>query len=371
MTNAWRRRYNECMYRFVQNISTFLSQVGFSESDLWTLGIWVFFFVVGLLFFLKYAAALFVHIGSKTIKKIDWKLYTDILHKCKTELIVFNGVYFALLVFPLLGTVKVFFTGVYVFIFVVFIIDMIRTILINSVQVYLRSRQKASEDAILTTVSFVSVISTIILWIIAGIVVLVAANVDVEALLGSLGIVSVIVAFSFQNALKDIFAFFSIYLDRTYAVGDYVMFGEYQGTIKEIRLRSTRIKALLGNELIIPNDKLTTGTVQNFKGMARRRVSFVIHTKVVPPETLEVALKEIRELFASGVFGERVELVRVVFEAISDYGLQIRVIYRFNYIRGESNFLQHLDMKEQVNLALMKVLAKHKIALVELRCAFS
>ncbi|MBQ6449576.1 mechanosensitive ion channel [bacterium] len=358
------------MYPLVQNISLFLLGVGFTPFGLWILAGLIVASVISLLLFFQLLASLTCQLLAKKYPHSHrlelWRLIID---KFRPSWIGFNGVYYAILVLPLAGEIKIFFTVGYLVLMTLFLIDLLRTIILGAIRIYLEKRGKVSQEAIETVINFFRVVSTILLWLLTGVIVLVILNVDIKGLLSGLGIASIVVAFGFQQVLKDILAFFTLYIDRSFAVGDYVTFGDYEGTIKEIRIRTTRIKALLGNELIVPNEVLIGGVIQNYNRFGQRRVSFTFKTRVVPADRLQAALEEIRQTFANGDLGERVSLTSLTLESITDYGLQIKIIFRFSYIHGQKNYTQYLHKRQEVNTLILNTLAKYQIPLVELSCA--
>ena len=89
------------------------------------------------------------------------------------------------------------------------------------------------------------------LWIIAIILILSNLGYSITALIAGLGIGGIAVAFALQNILGDIFASFSIYLDKPFMTGDYILFEGIEGTVKKIGIKSTRIEALQGQEIIV------------------------------------------------------------------------------------------------------------------------
>jgi len=353
------------MYQFVQNIAVFLSAQGFTDNQLYLLGLLCFIATASTLMFWRQLIRLIILTVTHYTHSRWREMYLGITDKFSTELIIFDSLYEAVLVCPLPTEVKIFFTISFILFTVIFIIDLTRVLAINTVRIHL-TRRRVSDQAITTALNFFNVVSLILLWSVAIIVFMILMNIDISGLLSGLGIASIVVAFAFQNALKNIFAFFTIYVDRVFSVGDYVTFDKYEGTITEIRLRTTRIKALLGNELIVPNDMLVSGVIENFDRFKQRRVSFSFKSHVVPAETLEAAIADIKRVFADGYFGDRVTLLSFTLHEMSDYGLLFKIIYRFSYIRGESNYYQYLEMRQAINLALIRIMQAHHIPLTQL-----
>ena len=95
-------------------------------------------------------------------------------------------------------------------------------------------------------------------------------------LVAGLGITSVAVGFAFKDVLQNFFAGILILWRRPFVVGDQLKFREFEGTIEEINIRSTRIKTFDGERAVIPNGDVYTNAVLVKTAYDRRRVRFVV-----------------------------------------------------------------------------------------------
>src|SRR3989344_466142 len=91
----------------------------------------------------------------------------------------------------------------------------------------------------------------VFIWIIAFLLLLSNLGVNITSLIAGLGIGGIAIAFALQNVLTDLFSAFTIYLDKPFKVGDFIIIGNDMGIIKKIGLKSTRIEALQGQEIVI------------------------------------------------------------------------------------------------------------------------
>lgn len=113
-------------------------------------------------------------------------------------------------------------------------------------------------------------------------------GVDIGALLAGLGVGGIAVALAAQNVLGDLLASLSIVLDKPFVVGDYIVAGSEKGTIEHIGIKTTRLRSVSGEELILSNKDLLESRIHNHKRMWRRRA--VINFGVVyttPADVLE------------------------------------------------------------------------------------
>lgn len=161
-----------------------------------------------------------------------------------------------------------------------------------------------------------------------------------------LGVGGIAVAFALQSTLSDFFSAFSIYFDHPFEIDDFIVVGEYSGTVKNIGVRSTRIKLLQGEELIISNKELANGTIRNFRKLEKRRVTFTIGvTYDTSSQKLRKIPTIIKEIFKKE---EMASLDRVNFTEFSDFSLKFLIIYYVN----SAEWGQYLDIQERINLAI-------------------
>ncbi len=192
----------------------------------------------------------------------------------------------------------------------------------------------------------IQVILRVVLWAVGITVALANMGVEVTSLVASLGIGGLAVALALQNVLGDLFSAFSIYTDKPFQVGDFIVVGEHMGTVEQIGLKSTRIRSLGGEQLIISNRELTTARVQNFGRLQKRRVVF---TFGVTYETPLEKLKEIPQMVEEIIKAvEGVEFDRCHFKEYGDFSLNFEVVF---YV-DSPDYVKYMDVRQKINLDL-------------------
>ncbi|MGD6807383.1 MAG: mechanosensitive ion channel family protein [Candidatus Bathyarchaeia archaeon] len=195
----------------------------------------------------------------------------------------------------------------------------------------------------------------ILIYIAAFLLILYIFKVDLTGAVVGLGVGGIAVAFALQSTLSDFFSAFSIYFDRPFEIGDFIVVGEYSGTVKSIGVRSTRIKLLQGEELVISNKELTGGSIRNFRKLEKRRVAFTIG---VTYDTKADRLKQIpfiiKEIF-NGL--ERAKLDRVHFTEFGDFSLKFQIVYYVN----SSDYVEYLDTQQYINLGIKEAFEREGI----------
>jgi small-conductance mechanosensitive channel len=100
---------------------------------------------------------------------------------------------------------------------------------------------------------------------------------DVSTLLASLGVGGIAIALASQAILGDLFSYLVIFFDKPFEIGDFVILtGDVMGTVEYIGIKTTRIRSLSGEQLILSNTNMTNSVIRNYKRMERRRAVFTI-----------------------------------------------------------------------------------------------
>jgi len=199
------------------------------------------------------------------------------------------------------------------------------------------------------------VIIKVVLWIVGILLILSNLDINVSSLVASLGIGGIAIALALQNVLGDVFSSFSIYVDKPFKIGDFIVIGADNGTVEKIGLKTTRIRTLQGEELVVSNNELTTARIQNFKKMKRRRVLFqlgvVYGTKPEQLESISEIIKEIVDKI------DGVDYDRCHFSTYGDFSLNFEIVFYVN----SSDYVDYMDKKESANLAIYKRFEEEKI----------
>ena len=139
-----------------------------------------------------------------------------------------------------------------------------------------RDKKLEEDPSAVTTISAIGMLARIGLWSMLLLAVLDNFGIDVTALVTGLGIGGLAVALAVQNILSDIFASLSIVLDKPFVVGDFLVVGDYiKGTVEYIGLKTTRIRSISGEQIIVSNSDLLKSRMRNYKRMSKRRNCFL------------------------------------------------------------------------------------------------
>lgn len=107
------------------------------------------------------------------------------------------------------------------------------------------------EDAMITL--FVDRVYAALLMIFAGLWAAGQVGINVGAAIAGLGVAGIALGFAAQDTLSNIIAGFMIFWDRPFTVGDYISVAGHYGSVRELTLRTTRIRTLNNTYIVIPN----------------------------------------------------------------------------------------------------------------------
>lgn len=185
-----------------------------------------------------------------------------------------------------------------------------------------------------------------VIWAIGAIFLLSNLGFDISAVIAGLGIGGLAIALAAQGILADLFSYFSILLDRPFEIGDFILVGDFIGTVEKIGIKTTRLQSLTGEGLVMSNTDLTSSRIKNFTRMKRRRINFALG---VTYETTHEQMKGIPAVIKEIVDRtEGVTFDRAHFLSYGDFSLNYEVVY---YVETP-DFGVYADAQQQINLDL-------------------
>jgi small-conductance mechanosensitive channel len=160
----------------------------------------------------------------------------------------------------------------------------------------LRVWAESETSAPKTILGALEILGKILVWSAVVLLALSTLGIEISALVAGLGIGGIAAALAVQNVLGDIFSAFSLYTDRPFDVGDFIIVGDDLGTIQQIGWRTTRVSSLHGQETVFPNSELTSTRIQNYSRMRERRIAFDVGiVYATPTERVEEVPSLIRQ----------------------------------------------------------------------------
>lgn len=148
------------------------------------------------------------------------------------------------------------------------------TALVNYLLHRYRKSALDEDPGVATAMGAVSFLIRLGIWSVLALFALDTLGIDITALVAGLGVGGIAVALAVQNVLGDLLASLAIVLDKPFVVGDFIVVGDAEGTVEQVGLKTTRIRSISGEQLVIPNSDLLSSRIRNYKRMDERRVVF-------------------------------------------------------------------------------------------------
>jgi small-conductance mechanosensitive channel len=193
-------------------------------------------------------------------------------------------------------------------------------------------------------------------WTVFLLAMLANLGINVTTFVASLGIGGVAVALAVQNILGDLFASLAIATDKPFEVGDAISVPEFFGTIEHVGLKTTRIRALSGEQIVIANAELLRKTVHNFKRQHARRVQYTLRVNPGTPADLAAQVPE--RLSAIIAEKEKVKLDHVSLTTMDQNYLEYDIVYNL----AEADYGLFLRTQQAVLLETMHMLREMGIS---------
>ncbi len=219
-----------------------------------------------------------------------------------------------------------------------------------------REKKEANDKEGQTAVRAFGLFGKIIIWCIVGILTIQnVTGMKMDALVTSLGIGGIAVGLAVQNILKDLFSSLSIFMDKPFLVGDYIVVGDIGGTVQNIGLKSTRIKTLLGEEVIFSNSNILDSQIHNFRKLERRMVVTNIGVSTQTPHDV---LQSLPALFENIIRAQgNVTFDRANLAEFGDYTYNFEIVYHIE----SPDYTLFMNIKEAIYLEIIKQLQEKQV----------
>lgn len=205
------------------------------------------------------------------------------------------------------------------------------------------------------TIQLLGKIGKSLVWIFGGLFLISSFGYNITSLITGLGIGGIAIALALQSILGDLISSVTIYLDKPFQVGDFIVLGDKMGTVSNIGLKTTRIISLHGEELVISNKKLTESDIQNFGRMKQRRVLFNLS---VPYDTPLKKMKKVPENVKKIIESVAdTQFERTHFKIFGEHAKIFEIVF---FIKSKDH-KTYMDRLQEVNFKIQEWFEKEKI----------
>ncbi len=200
------------------------------------------------------------------------------------------------------------------------------------------------------------IILKVTIWILGMVFLIDNLGYNVTTIITGLGIGGIAIALAAQAILGDLFSYFVIFFDRPFEIGDFIIVDDKTiGAIEYIGVKTTRIRAISGEQIICGNKNLTDSRVHNYKRMLKRRVVFSLGvTYQTSPDIMRKIPEMIKDIIVSK---ENVTFDRCNFSGFGDFSLNFETVY----IIDGADYNIYMNLQENIYLEILEKFNNEKI----------
>lgn len=283
--------------------------------------------------------------AERSVNQFD-DFIVEVVQQSVVPMLYFCGVYLGMryLVFP----EKVYNAAhiALLFIFTFYVLRIITAAIKFTVFNYLERQEDAEVKK--RQAKGILIIVNVVVWALGLVFLLDNLGRDVTAIIAGLGVGGIAIALAAQTILGDLFSYFVIFFDRPFEIGDFIQVDGDSGTVEYIGVKTTRIRTLTGDILVVSNTNLTEARVHNYKRLQERRIVFKLgvlyQTTHAQLAAIPGYIKEIIEAT------EGVRFDRSHFSGYGDFSLDFETVY---YVEVPE-YAIYMDKQQDIYLAIFK-----------------
>ena len=216
------------------------------------------------------------------------------------------------------------------------------------VKAYLAHPLTTEDRASVAMIRTLGVGAKVIVWLLIGFSALKTVGIDVTPLITGLGIGGIAIALAVQNILGDLFAALAIVFDKPFDVGDTIVVDQVTGTVEKIGLKTTRVRSVNGEQVILGNADLLKSRLRNMKRLYQRRAIFTLDLVYdTPPELLGRVPEMVKEIVTAQ---SPVKFDRSHVTTFAEASIRVETVY----FVLDPDYNRSMDVQQAINLAVLK-----------------
>jgi len=214
-----------------------------------------------------------------------------------------------------------------------------------SVLLYMQKKEEPPER--IKQLNGILLVAKTLIWI-GGLLMLIEnLGYNITTIITGLGIGGIAIALAAQNILGDLFSYFVIFFDRPFEIGDNISVNNNTGIVERIGIKTSHVRSVSGEQLIIPNADLVKSTIRNIKRLERRGVTFKLNVRYDTPEE---KLRSLPELIKSIINKhEHASFERCHLIAFGDFSLSYETLYFID----SPDLITYLNIQQNIFLEVM------------------
>ena len=234
----------------------------------------------------------------------------------------------------------------------IILIKVINKILIRSLQ---ESSEKINDPSIISMISSLTPLIKAFTWTIGSIFFLQNIGVQMTAIWALLSAGGIGAGLALKDPVQEFFEYITILLDKPFQKGEFIKADSVLGMVERVGVRSSRIRSINGEVIVMSNSALTNGIISNYAQMKRRRL---VHKLGVVYETSPSLMKIIPKIIEKIVEETKdASFDRCHFTDFGDFSLNFELVY---YI-PTNNYLAAMEAQQCINLKIIEEFSLNNI----------
>ncbi len=234
----------------------------------------------------------------------------------------------------------------------IILIKVINKILIRSLQ---ESSEKINDPSIISMISSLTPLIKAFTWTIGSIFFLQNIGVQMTAIWALLSAGGIGAGLALKDPVQEFFEYITILLDKPFQKGEFIKADSVLGMVERVGVRSSRIRSINGEVIVMSNSALTNGIISNYAQMKKRRL---VHKLGVVYETSPSLMKMIPKIIEKIVEETKdASFDRCHFTDFGDFSLNFELVY---YI-PTNNYLAAMEAQQCINLKIIEEFSLNNI----------
>ena len=218
--------------------------------------------------------------------------------------------------------------------------------------------EEQGSGALGNAMAIIRVLVSVALFAIAGILILDNLGVNVTALVAGLGIGGIAIGLAAQGIFSDLFAALAILFDKPFKKGDTIRYDQSTGTVERIGLKTTRLRSLSGEQLVMANTKLLEREIHNMAAAKARRMTLYFAVGIDTAAAKFACLQEAAD--AAVASRATCKLVRCAANGVGSGGIAFELVYEDRSLDNNKN----AENRSAILIELIERLRAEKVDLV-------
>jgi len=237
-------------------------------------------------------------------------------------------------------------------ILVIFLVRLVNRISLRLLQ---RSAIHSGDPAVGSMLRALAPMLRALVWCVGAVLYLQNIGVQMAAIWALLSAGGIGAGLALKQPVSEFFEYITILLDKPFQTGQFINVGEVWGTVERVGVRSTRLRSVNGEAIVMSNSALTSSVVANYGEMQERRL---IYRLGVTYDTSHAVLERIPGLLKAIVEqGGDTRFDRAHFVAFNSSSLDFELVY----FVPSNDYIQAMEAQQRINLDIVQRFAQEGI----------